>query len=357
MKSLSSLDLYFLIKELKSLEKAHLDKVYQGEGDQKGDFTFQLNKQGKYLLRFMLPSLMYLTPTKPDYGKMPGHFATFLRRNLGNARIHKIEQQAFERIVEFSIENKKGEFTLVFELIPPGNLFLLNNEKKIVSLLSPKKLKDRTLRGGVVYEPPPSQFDITKATKGELEEQLGKTSMDSIVKSVAIDLGLGGTYAEELCARAGVDKASKGSKQDIKKIAIALKKLLDDPIKPNGNQKDVYPIIMQTQKATTTFDSFSLALSSTEPIIEVKKTAKSKKDKTQNVLKQQQAALEGYNKSADENQKKGELIYERYQELQALIDSVKKARETMSWKEIKEKLKNKHIKSIDESKGTITVEF
>ncbi len=73
-------------------------------------------------------------------------------------------------------------------------------------------------------------------------------------------------------------------------------------------------------------------------------------------IKVQQKRLKELEHEVQDNQRKGELIYENYQELNKIIEGLKEARKTMSWKEIKEKIKNKKIKKIDEKTGDVTVE-
>ena len=46
-----------------------------------------------------------------------------------------------------------------------------------------------------------------------------------------------------------------------------------------------------------------------------------------------------------------------YKKVDQLLKALQKARETMSWKEIKAKVKDKRIKKIDEAKGEVTVEL
>jgi predicted ribosome quality control (RQC) complex YloA/Tae2 family protein len=72
----------------------------------------------------------------------------------------------------------------------------------------------------------------------------------------------------------------------------------------------------------------------------------------------QRKNLKEQDKKSKEFQKKGEKIYEKYQELKTLFAEIKKMRKTMSWKEVKSKLKSvKYIKSINEKTGEIVLEI
>jgi predicted ribosome quality control (RQC) complex YloA/Tae2 family protein len=59
-----------------------------------------------------------------------------------------------------------------------------------------------------------------------------------------------------------------------------------------------------------------------------------------------------------ENIKKGELLYEKYQMIHALFTEIKKAKEKHSWKDIKEKLKKiEQVKELKENEGKIILEI
>ncbi len=360
--SLSSLDLHFLVRELQSAVGSRLDKAYQGAKERKRDLTLQLHQKdaGKKMVRILLPGLVYVAERKPAYEIMPGPFATFLRKHVGNARIIGIGQRGFERILEFVLENKDGKFVLVLELLPPGNAVLLNKDGKIINLLEPQRFGQRVLRGGVLYQPPEAQFDTKDATPEAIAERLFVSGKDSVVKAVAMDLGLGGEYAEEACFRAGVEKSRKDlSKEELLKVAAAVKALLDERITASATADETYPVALQTKQAGAPFPSFSAAIESIVPdhVVEKKEAAvKTKKDKAADVVKQQEAALKGLLKAAEENQRKGELLYEHYQEVDRLLKEVRELRKTHGWQEIKQLLKEKGV-GVDEQKGELTVEL
>jgi predicted ribosome quality control (RQC) complex YloA/Tae2 family protein len=362
MKSqLSSLDLHFLVRELQGLVGGRLQKVYQGTAERKRDLLllFYRKEEEKAMLRILLPGLVYLAEAKSEYDAMPGPFATFLRRHVGNARLIGVEQKGFERLLELKLENKDGIFTLVLELLPPGNGLLLNNQGKIINLLEPQKTSSRVLRGGAVYEPPPVLFDTKNATPEMIVEKLFSSTKDSIVKSLAIDLGLGGEYAEEVCSRAGVEKARKDlSKTELGKIAAVVKEMFDEKSSPFINGDGAFPITMRTKEKVVDTPSFSRAIEMAKPeesaVTVVKAEAKRPRDKAADVVKQQELALVGLLKAAEENQRKGELLYERYQEVERLLHDIKEAHKTMSWADLKKKFPNV---TIDEQKGQVTIEL
>ena len=358
---LSSLDLHFLVRELQQLVGGRLQKAYQGKGERKRDLLllFYRKDEEKGMLRVLLPGLVYLTEEKPEYEVMPGSFATFLRRHVGNARLIGVEQKSFERIIELKLENKDGVFALVLELIPPGNILLLNKDGKIINLLEPQKTSSRVLRGGALYEPPPVLFDTKHATPEMIVEKLFSSTKDSIVKSLAIDLGLGGEYAEEVCSRAGVEKSRKDlSTTDLGRIAAVVKELFMEHESPFLNGDSAFPFAMQTKEKVAEAPSFSRAIELVKPeenlVTVAKAEAKKPKDKAADVVHRQEAALKALLAAAAENQRKGELLYEHYQEVEKILHDIREAHKTMSWTELKKRLPNI---AIDEQKGEMTIEL
>ena len=81
-------------------------------------------------------------------------------------------------------------------------------------------------------------------------------------------------------------------------------------------------------------------------------------DKALKIIKQQEKQTNELEKKAGENNRKGELIYEKYQEVDGILKEINKAREKYSFKEIKEKLKgHKIVKEVDEKNKKIAVEL
>ncbi len=363
--SLSSLDLHYLVQELQVLVGARLDKAYQGADERKRDLLLQCNKTGagKLLLRVVFPGLAYLAAEKPGYPQVPGPFAVFLRKHVGNARIVSVSQRGFDRILALGLENKNGRFTFLLELLPPGNALLLNDAGKIIGLLTPQRHGQRLLRGGAIYAAPPEFFDTKDAHVEELADRLLATKKDSLVKALASDLGLGGTYAEEVCVRAALDKDAKPKKAEAEQAAKAVRGLLDEKIAAFGTGDEVFPFSLKTKTpksgSSSGFTSFSAAIATVVPSFEedvevaIRKT---KKDKALDVVQQQEAQLAGYVKSAEENQAKGEAIYNHYQHVDALLTDIRQLHKEAGWKAVKEKY-GSEVVSIDDKKGEITIEL
>jgi len=360
---LSSLDLHFLVRGWQALVGARLDKAYGIRSKDRNELLLQLHKsgEGKRLIRFILPGTAFLATAKPAYGRLPG-FCTFLRKHVGNARLESIEQLGFDRIVILTFVKlgaPDGEhrvevrFKLIIELLAPGNALLVGEKTKktrkgdppeiiedaILHLFQPQQFKDRTLRGGVPYQPPPPPPDLHQPER--LVTLATESGKEILVKALAMSWGLGGHYAELVCERAGIDKSKERyTKADLQQAAKALQEILaGEP--PFDSAKDTaldaeYLQEMEAGTASATDDG------------------QAKKPKWQGVLEQQQIQMAGFEKAAVQNQRQGELIYEHYQELQQLFTAMKECDKNERAAVAKGFA---FVKKYDPATGTVTVDF
>lgn len=361
MKSeLSAIDVHFLVQELQKLVGARVQKAY---GVSQEEVFFQFHKEGKHLLRIKLPGMAYLAEQRPDFPKNPSGFIMFLRKRLNNARVKAIKQLGMDRIIIFELEGKQldklMDYQLIIELVAPGNVLLIGpkpvkggtwSEPVILHLLTPQSYKDRTLRGGIAYEAPPAPNNIKADPEDKLIAAVMNSGMDMLVKALASGLSLGGEYAELVCKRAGLDKTkAKLEKADIKKAITEAKKLLDDTPRPMTNEKEVilFPEKEMTEKTHETMsEAFEEQFGGLEEELSPSEK-KAKKGKKGSILEQQAQQKSGLETASDENQRRGELIYENYQAVQEIIEQIKAGEEPTS----------KHFKSYDKKTRTITLEF
>ncbi len=368
----SALDLHFLVRELQDLVSAKIDKIYQPE---KHDFLFifHVPNTGKRFLRITLPNSMFITDFKGEIPEQPFQFCMFLRKQLSSARLREVRQLGFERIVMFLFETKEGKFRLYVELFSGGNVILCDEQDIIRSALVTKKWKDRTIRGNVKYEYPKREHDFLELDEKELAALVQDSDKDSIVKTLALDLGLGGKYAEELCLRAGIDKSRrKPAEAGFKKLFSELKKLREEKANPgiilkDGKEVDIAPVNMKVYEGydVNLFNTFSEALGKVltervmdEQLIKSEESHSREIRKYEKMISEQEQTINSLEKSIEENQRKAELIFEKYAEVSEIISELKKARLKYSWKEIKEKLKgHDRIKEINEKDKKVVVEL
>lgn len=357
---LSALDLHFLSQELQVVENGKIEKIYQWG---KEDFIFKLfTPSGKKNLRIKLPGLMYFTD-KPFKGPtLPPGYCSFLRKYLINAAIKKVYQKGFEKIfvIEFN-SFKYGEMHLIIELLKPSNIILCKTEENKLIIMNPldrHRFKDREIKGKAEYQFPPQQPNIRDLSEEKLIEILS-LSDKPLVKSLAVDLGLGGIYSEEVLSRSNIKKETKVDSKILKKIALEIKNLLSEKTSPFVTGKEVFPIKMASKEKGESKETLSQAIDSIIPRIVIKEDASvDKEKKEETILSAQSKRLLQLEKEIIESQKAGEYIYEHYQEFETLLSKIKELRKTKSFKEIKSILKeNKHFKELNEKEKKVIFEF
>src|SRR5881628_2752099 len=202
--ALSSFDLQALVAEWQELIGGHVDKAYQ-KGD---EVILRVNApaRGKVELFYQAGRWLCLheVENKPE---SPPPFAQSLRRLLDNARIQGIEQHGFDRIAVFHLERGGEPIDLVFEVFGKGNIVVAKKDT-IAAVLFPQTFKDRAVQIAEPYRFPQAGLDPLELDRGAFANAL-RTAKGQVVRVLASVLNLGGTYAEEVCLRADVEKQTK----------------------------------------------------------------------------------------------------------------------------------------------------
>lgn len=322
---LTSIELRFLTTELQELVNGKIDQIYQPKEE---ELLLQIHvpSQGKQLLHVVLPSFIYLTAEKPDIPAEVSEFCSVLRDHLINARIREIAQVQNERIIEIVLE-KEMSYTLVIELFSKGNIILCQNNKILFPLLT-QIWKDRTIRAGKKYIFPERKYN--PFDKNQFLKAIKNNEENTISKLLAAKLGLGKTYAEELCMRTNVDKLAKKIKeQETEKLFLELNKLIIQPINArviyqNKEIFDAVPIALKLYEHAEQqrFNTYNEALESAIGKLASanKKTKAAQKfieqlERIETKIEKQKQTLARLEKEVIENQRKGELIYENYQKV------------------------------------------
>ncbi len=365
MIELHSIDVHYAVQELQMLVGAKIEKAYQGE---RHDVLLHLycNDGKKRNLRFLQG--LICTPTdKPTYPTQPPGFAMFLRKRICGSRISSIEQVCSDRIIKFTCEYKGSPaLYLIFELMAPGNILLVDENNIIINLLEQHQYKDRTVKSRQVYMSPPAPYPITTISTEDLARHIAASTKESIVKTLAMHCGMGGVYAEEACARANIAKHRNDLTEiEIKRISECVHDLLHQPLMPVQGDQRIYPFKLISkeivQPSTIVSSTFLTALSTLVPA-EIKSSDKSKnakkyspKDKLQKLVDAQTTQLLQLDAAAAQDQRKGELLYEHYMDVQKLLDIVHKARDKKQ--NIKEALASLTKVSYNDANYELTIEI
>lgn len=360
VKELSSIDIYYLMKELKQLENSKVDRIYHTtENYEELLIVLHVKGKGKHIIRVMLPSMIFIDYSKEEQGTATG-LCMMLRKNLEGSIMTSIEQVNFERVIILTFQRKEERKHLIIELFGKGNIIFCDDKLNILNTLREEHWKDREIKKKQMYQQPISN-NILKMDEKEIEKIINTSKRTSLVKVLAMDLGLGGIYAEEICATLEIDKESKNV--DAKKILKGINELLNKNIKPNSTDGKVFPFELQTKKAEKYYDSFNEAILKNIEFKDVQKEQYNRqKEKIESIIMQQTKILQETEKEIIENQKKAESIYEKYKELDEIIKVIKDAKKKYGWKEVKKRIKedekfSKIIKDINEKDNTITIEL
>ena len=368
---LSALDLHYLLEELRTVIGARVDKLYNPE---KKELLIQLflTGLGKKLLRIKAPGFIYLTEFKGEQKERPTGFCTLLRKYLDNSRISAVRLLGFERIIEIAFEGKEGNFRLVFELFSKGNIVFCRDDLTIIQPVESQEWKDRTIKPKLKYTYPKKELNFLELDEVGLGELLKKTDK-SLVKFLAIELGLGGLYAEELCAISKIPKESaKLSEPELKQLLAASRELVSQKLAPNivfeGEKlKAILPFRLSTlaELKVKEFKSYNEALDyafTNELILDSdeKKLSKNQEkiERIMRIIAKQEEYLKELEAESLEDTKAGESIYQNYPLLESVQKELAKAREKYSLREIRERLKgHKLIKEIKEKEKSAIVEI
>lgn len=363
---IASIELYALVSELQVLVNGKVDKIYQPAKNELL-LQFHVPNIGKKILRIVAGKLMYLTDFKPTLDKPPG-FCVQLRKHLLNSRLRKIEQKAFERVVELVFEKAEDvQYSLIIELFGKGNILLTKNNTILMTLF-PKIWKDRTLKVGEEYVYPKKDYNLLDFKLDDLKQMLNESDKESVVKALAIDLGLGGVYAEDVLADAGINK-DKLPKEvgSVERLFKAIERIKKEKPKGFVYKKDVVPYELIQYKSlehkefATFNDALNSALSS-----ELKKDILGKEteaydkefERVSLIIKNQKNTLLSLAKKEKAAREKAEAIYQNYNVIKNILDEIRKAVDKLGWDQVKKRLKNhKIIKDINAKDRTLVVEL
>lgn len=356
---LSSLEIRVLTDELKCLIGGRIQKV------------FQENKTVQLLMH--VPGLgtktliigngkIFLTKYRLKHSQVPTSFAMYLRKYCKGHRIRNIYQHDFERIVIIEMD----EYNLIIELFSKGNVIFTDKDNSIWSVLERQFWSSRKIKQREEYRFPPQGINPILLTADVLEKSLNH-SEKQIIAFLARDLSIGGTFAEEVCHLAKIDKnrmCNTLTKKDSKMILKSISKVLAMIKRPQivihkDEEIDVLPFDVVKYKGfekkyydnyfDAVDDYFVKKMAELEETVQ-NKDVKVKKDKLTKRYDNQKSAIDKLKIDEKDSVKKAELIYEHYQAFEKLITAIEKSGGIANAKKIA-----KEVTDIDLKTKTITV--
>ncbi|MCQ2056467.1 MAG: NFACT family protein [archaeon] len=362
---MSSFDVHSIVNEMAPLTGSHVDNIFQWGPNIL--FRINVSGSGKRNIFFKERKWLYLPEKKPETPDISQSFATFLKKHINNARIGKIWQVGFDRIVVMEVLKANLDYKIVFEMFGGGNVLLVL-DGKIINCLICKCLRDRNIRPGETYCPPKSRFDPVLSSFEEFALVINSSEAD-IVRTLATSVNLGGQYAEEVCIRSGIQKNTKvadlGS-DNIKKIFDSVKDITSQMINSSfatvysddTGVIDVTPVNMSIYSCfrTEAYDSFSQAMDKYMGYVEER--TDSEILKLQKRITRQEEAVKQYRESSKELKEEANAIYTNYQQIDVLLKVLYTQSQKLSWDKLRESaMKISFVSEIDPSKNAVTVVF
>lgn len=368
-KEMSSLDLRSVVSEMTVLEGAHMDKIFHWGSN----VLFRISVPGgKKELFFKDRKWLYMPPEKPETPDLPTSFAGFMRKYLDNARIGKVYQAGFDRIAVVELSKADVSYELVFEIFGGGNVLLVS-EGKIVNCLIHKTYRDRAVRPGEEYVMPKPRFEPGTSSYEEFSSLFRASAADT-VRTLAASVNLGGQYAEEVCARLGLDKTipAKNVREDeLKKIFEEINGLVlsagSDPeptvYRTDGKITDIAPVklVSYGNAEAERFETISLAIDAFMKETERQETADYVDPeiiKLRRRAEKQEEIVSEYRREAEELRMQADGLYTDYQRASELLEVLNEQSKKLTWEKLAEgAMKIPFVKSIDPSKNSVTAKL
>jgi predicted ribosome quality control (RQC) complex YloA/Tae2 family protein len=356
-KEMTSFDIAAITYELnEGVKDAHIAKIYQI-----GTHTLLLKlrrpDQPKLHLLIEAGKRLHLTSYVHETPKKPSSFCMALRKYLDNGVIKEVRQHEFERIATIEIGTRQGYFQLVSEFFGGGNVILVNPEGKILHAMTYKRMRDRNILRGEIFQQPPGSGKNPLKLKLQDFVEIQELGQKEIVRALTKFLSISGTYAEEILLRAEINKKTQCAtltKQQLESIFIELQKLLSlattgdlEPrivIDEDGVYVDVTPVQLKKcdqfeQKELESFnraiDDYYAKLTSEEMIGEAAEEVEDEVSRYQRIRKRQAKALDNLKEPIAKNKNIGDLIYLHFGDFQSLLQKIaEKKNSGKSWEEI-----------------------
>lgn len=344
------MDVAAVVEELQEkLVGAFIGKAYQLAPD-RVVVSFQSSGRGKLDLILEAGRRIHLTEKPREAPKMPPQFPTMLRSRLSGGRVTAVRQHGFDRVAEIEIQRGDDRYLLIAEIFPKGNILLLDDYGRIVLPLRPLAFRDRKLLAGEKYQYREDQLDPRTVSKNDLAFILASSDSE-LVRTLVRGLNMGGTYAEEVCLRAGLNKTEPAHSltgEEIDRVHRALGEIFGlvqtDPhlVLDEGGVVDAVPAPLAVYGGLDRreFGSFSEALDEFFAIEEAKAEGVKPKTALERRREMQERSIQEFRDKERELARLGEKIYERYGEVEAVLAAISKGFEKgYTYSEILAKIK------------------
>lgn len=354
-KEFTSFDVAAIVRELtEQISGSHVNNVYQLDSK---TLMLKLHKvdHPPFQLVSKAGRRLHLTAYSLRKPPRPTAFCMALRAYLRNARLLSVEQYEFERVVICSLKTGRGVLRTILEFFGDGNIILVGEDNKILQALTYKRMRDRNILRGEVFQFAPSGGkNPLRINLEELTDGLKASGHIEVVRALARLLGIGGEYSEETLVRAGIEKTKSCdglSSDEVAAIYSRLQGLLSHvttgTLEPSvvlgedGGLIDVVPfrlrlyehegIQLQSYRSfNEALDEFYTRVSAVEEAtagVEVD-TLKSEVARLSRMIAEQEKLLTEGEAKSELDRRIGDTVYAHIHELQALFDELLTGRQS-----------------------------
>ncbi len=317
---MSALDIHVCVKELQEIVGGKVEKIYHYPPN---EIRFKIYAKGRKDLVIEAGKRIHLTVFPKESPRFPSPFAMLLRKHLDGRKIVSLRQHDFDRVVVIEFSDGKK---VIVELFAKGNVALTDEKFNVIMDIRGK------CRGIYKFPQTKAPFEFTlKEMKDICNEK------KEIVKILAVKLGLGGLFAEEVCLRADVNKNKFGtdlSDAELDRIHTAVMSIFDPVLK--GQTKphivlkgtdyiDVLPLELEYYRdfEKRYFDRFNAALDEYYSRILVDRSEIEESEEIKKLKRRLEIQIETKKKLEKEMRnyrKLGDLIYENYDKIKRILE-------------------------------------
>ena len=363
---MTNVDVAALAAELAPLlQGARLDKAYQPGKEQ---VLLRLRRKGTGKLDLLIDLGRFVTVTRrpPQNPDKPSMVAQILRSTFENSRLTRVAQVGFDRLLRLDFERGDGRHSIVVELFGDGNLLVLDGDGRILLPMRGEDHGARRLRKGEPYQPPPGSASPFGMDVAALQAAAKAKESRDIVRFLAVGLGFGPLWAEELCLRSGIDKktgiealtseqwdavhrAVQALGNDVRRNDLAPALVYED-----GKPVDAVPFVMAKyppprfvhEEAATFREALDHLFvgpgGDGEDGEEPDDPRRAKYDeaigRVDHQIAQMDEAIAGFQAAEAEHQLDGDALYASFADVQHALDTLNAARQQRSWEQVAEVL-------------------
>ena len=228
---ISSLEVAALVREISAqLGGNYLSNIYSAGDAQL--LTFGRRDEEKTLV--ISPRLgSWLTKRLAQRSKTT-MFTTSLRGELLRSKLDSVSQLDMDRVFLFVFSHGTNKKELVLELMPPGNIILLDDRRKTIVALRDVRSTQRKVSRGVVYSPPiQARLSPDQVDHETLKPILAKGA--SVGKALGKGISLPRRYIDEILRRSALrqDDPSPQNDEKVGEVAGAVRAIIAETADPH----------------------------------------------------------------------------------------------------------------------------